>query len=43
MSVNKKLIRNTVIAAVALCALAAGYWLAVKWQPSGGNFSADVG
>lgn len=42
MSVNKKLIRNTVIAAVALCALAAGYWFAVKWQPSGGNDAADA-
>lgn len=33
MSLNKKLIRNIIIAIVVLAALGAAYYFAVKWQP----------
>ncbi len=33
MSLNKKMIRNAVIAVLALALLGAGYYFAVRWQP----------
>ncbi len=39
MSLNKKLIRNAIIATVLLAFLGAGYFFAVKWQPESDNDS----